>query len=58
MQRLKGVMEEVAATEIERWPRGEPAPLHPRLQALTMEVILRAVFGLEQGERLERCAGG
>ncbi len=53
MQRLKGVMEEVAATEIERWPRGESAPLHPRLQALTMEVILRAVFGLEQGERLE-----
>ena len=25
------------------------SPLHPRLQALTLEVILRAVFGLERG---------
>ncbi len=27
--------------------------LHPRLQALTLEVILRAVFGLDAGERLD-----
>ena len=52
--RLAEVMAEVAAAEVERWPRDEPVALHPRLQALTLEVILRTVFGLEAGARLER----
>ncbi len=52
--RLAEVMAEVAATEVERWPRGEAVALHPRLQALTLEVILRTVFGLEEGARLDR----
>jgi cytochrome P450 len=54
MERLAGLMSEVAEREAASWPRGEPLRLHPRLQALTMEVILRAVFGLEEGDRLER----
>ena len=37
----------------QRWPRDEPVALHPRLQALTLEVILRAVFGLDPGARLD-----
>jgi cytochrome P450 len=53
MERLAGLMTEVAEHEAARWPRGEPIALHPRLQGLTMEVILRAVFGLDEGERLE-----
>jgi cytochrome P450 len=53
MKRLSGLMEEVAEREIERWPKGEPIALHPRLQALTLEIILRAVFGLDSGERLD-----
>jgi hypothetical protein len=52
--RLTQVMAEVAAAEIERWPRDEPVALHPRLQALTLEVILRTVFGLDEGARLDR----
>jgi cytochrome P450 len=52
--RLAQVMSEVAAAEVDRWPRDEPVALHPRLQALTLEVILRTVFGLEEGARLER----
>lgn len=52
--RLAQVMTEVAGAEVERWPRDEPMALHPRLQALTLEVILRTVFGLEEGVRLER----
>ena len=43
----------VAEAEIARWPAGEALPLHPRVQALTLEAILRAVFGLEAGERLD-----
>jgi cytochrome P450 len=46
-------MEGVARAEVDRWPRGERVALHPRLQALTLEVILRAVFGLGEGERLD-----
>lgn len=53
MQRLSSLMAEVAEREVAGWPRGEPIALHPRLQALTLEIILRAVFGLEAGERLD-----
>ena len=53
MQGLTGLMARVAEREVARWPRGEPIALHPRLQALTLEIILRAVFGLEEGERLD-----
>ena len=54
MQRYGELMAEVAADEIERWPRGEPYRLRPRMQALTLEIILRAVFGVNEGHRLER----
>src|SRR5262249_41636923 len=53
MQRLAGLMEELTVREIESWPREEIVTLHPRLQRLTLEVILRAVFGLERGARLD-----
>jgi cytochrome P450 len=53
MERLTGLMTDVAEREAARWPRGEPIALHPRLQGLTMSVILRAVFGLDEGERLD-----
>jgi cytochrome P450 len=53
MARLEGVMTEVAEREVAAWPRGEPFALHPRLQAVTLEIILRAVFGLDEGARLD-----
>ena len=53
MERLTGLVTEVAEREAASWPRDEPLVLHPRLQALTLEIILRAVFGLEEGERLD-----
>jgi cytochrome P450 len=53
MQALAGVMAEVAEREAAAWPRDRPVRLHPRLQGLTLEIILRAVFGLEAGERLD-----
>jgi cytochrome P450 len=54
MQRLTGLMTELAEEEVESWPRHRPIELHPRLQRLTLEIILRAVFGLERGARLDR----
>jgi cytochrome P450 len=53
MQRYGELMRPIAACEIDSWPGGEPYPLRPRMQAITLEIILRAVFGFEQGERLE-----
>jgi cytochrome P450 family 135 len=54
MKRYGELMAEIAAAEIERWPRDEPYRLRPRMQAVTLEIILRAVFGVGEGERLER----
>ena len=53
MERLTALIAEVADREVETWPRGEPIRLGPRLQRLTMEIILRAVFGLDPGARLD-----
>lgn len=53
MQRLTGLMTELTDRELDSWPTDEPVVLHPRLQNLTMEIILRAVFGLDEGARLD-----
>jgi cytochrome P450 len=53
MKGLEPMITEVAREQIESWPRGEAMPMHPRMQALTMEVILAAVFGLRSGGRLD-----
>jgi cytochrome P450 len=53
MEALTGLLEEVTGREVAGWPLSEPVQLHPRLQALTLEVILRAVFGLDEGPRLD-----
>jgi cytochrome P450 len=53
MQRLVGLMTELTEAEVESWPREQAVTLHPRLQGLTLEIVLRAVFGLEQGAQLD-----
>jgi cytochrome P450 len=53
MQRLAGLMGELTDSELAAWPTDEPIELLPRLQRLTLEIILRTVFGLEQGARLD-----
>jgi cytochrome P450 family 135 len=54
MQAYREVMAEVAAAEIDRWPGDRPLRMRPRMQAVALEVILRAVFGVGEGERLTR----
>ena len=51
---LSQVMADVAAAEIERWPVGRRFETRPRLQAITLEVILRTVIGADDEERLQR----
>jgi cytochrome P450 len=57
MQRYGEVMREVTEREIATWPAGEPFAVWPRMQAITLEVIVRAVFGVDDAERVERVAG-
>jgi len=53
MQGLAEEMSELAEREVASWPREQPIALHPRLQRLTLEIILRTVFGLQQGAQLD-----
>ncbi|HVR05704.1 MAG TPA: cytochrome P450 [Solirubrobacteraceae bacterium] len=53
MQNLAGLMRELCEEEVESWPLEQPIELHQRLQRLTLEIVLRAVFGLERGARLD-----
>jgi cytochrome P450 len=39
------MMATVAREEIGRWPVGEPFALWPRMQDITLDVVMRAVFG-------------
>jgi cytochrome P450 len=54
LQRYREQMEEVAAAELDRWPLGSPGPARPRMQSITLDIIMRTVFGVEEGERLVR----
>ena len=51
MRSYESLMREIAEREVASWPENEPFALHPHTQALTMEVILRAVFGVDDVER-------
>jgi cytochrome P450 len=47
-QRMEGygdMMTAVARREVARWPVGGPFELWPRMQAITLDVMLRVVFG-------------
>jgi cytochrome P450 len=52
--RYRDVIADIAAREFETWPLGRSFALRPRMQEITLEVILRAVFGIEDTGRLER----
>jgi len=53
VRRYAEMMAAAAADEVARWPLGRVFPLRPRMQAITLEVILRAVFGVRDGERMD-----
>jgi len=45
------LMTRIAERAVERWPAGEPFPLQPAFQDITLEIILRAIFGVREPER-------
>ncbi|QVQ51274.1 cytochrome P450 [Spiractinospora alimapuensis] len=46
-------MTEIAATEIDGWPRARPHRVRASMQAMTMDYILHVVFGVTDAEWLE-----
>ncbi len=54
MRSYEPLVEEIVDREIDSWPIGEEFPIHPRMQAITLDVILRVVFGVAEGARLRR----
>jgi cytochrome P450 len=53
MQGYEQLMTDITRADIERWPLGEPFALMPRMQAITLEVVMRAVFGVNEAAGLE-----
>jgi cytochrome P450 len=47
VQRYVEMIEDVARREIDSWPAGEPFALAPRMQAVTLDVIMSGIFGIE-----------
>jgi cytochrome P450 len=41
------ILSDIVEQEVASWPVGEILPLHPRIRALTLRVILRVIFGEE-----------
>ena len=45
------VIREQIVSDIQGWPTDEPFALHPRMQQVTLEVIMIAIFGLSDDRR-------
>jgi cytochrome P450 len=54
IRRYGEVIRRIAEREVGRWPVGAAFALRPHTQRITLEVILRAVFGVRGEDRLAR----
>ena len=54
MRSYEETMNEIVEAEIDSWPLNAEFPIHARMQAVTLEVILRVVFGISSGPRLDK----
>jgi cytochrome P450 len=54
VRRYGDLIREITLREMESWPVGEPFALRPHTQRITLAVILKAVFGVHDPQRLER----
>jgi cytochrome P450 len=47
IDRYEQMISDAAEREIDRWPIGEPLALAPRMQAITLDVIMSGIFGID-----------
>jgi cytochrome P450 len=57
IERYGELIREATLREMESWPVGEPFALRPHTQRITLAVIMRAVFGVDDEQRLQRFEG-
>jgi cytochrome P450 len=48
LERYRAMFAEVAAEHIDRWPKDEPFALLPKIQAITLELIMKVVYGEDE----------
>jgi cytochrome P450 len=53
MKAFETVMREITEASFATWPVGEPFSLHPKMQSITLDTILRTVFGFDPAEHRE-----
>jgi cytochrome P450 family 135 len=56
MRAYEAIVRDTVARDVESWPVGQPFAIHPHMQSITLDVILRAVFGVTDPERHARLA--
>jgi cytochrome P450 len=54
IKRYAQTFADIAEREVATWPVGEPFALRPRMQPMTLEAILRTVFGMRDPDRIAR----
>jgi cytochrome P450 len=54
MRSYEETMTAIVSADVDSWPLHQEFPIHARMQAVTLEVILRVVFGVASGPRLDR----
>jgi cytochrome P450 family 135 len=54
VERYREIIRAAARRDLATWPVGEPFAIRPHTQSITLEVILRAVYGLNDPERFAR----
>src|SRR3954447_10177191 len=57
MRAYESLIRAATRDEIATWPAGAPVRSLERMQAITLRVVLRAVFGVSDGPELERLTG-
>jgi cytochrome P450 len=50
MRSYGDLMVEITESSMREWPLRQPFALHPKMREITLDVILRAVFGVEHGK--------
>jgi cytochrome P450 len=54
VQRYGELIVDITRREMDSWPVGEPFAMRPHTQRITLAVIMRAVFGVHDEDRLSR----
>ncbi len=54
LEAIAPVIRELAAREIERWPRGRPFAVLPRTRFLALSIAARLILGIEDEARVEQ----